>query len=139
MIRRYSELICLPTFSERLKYLMLEGRVGDETFGIERYLNQRFYMSQEWKSIRSNVIVRDLGCDLADPNCPIPNGASIIIHHMNPITIDDIYIGSDYLTNPEYLICVSNDTHRQIHYGYANAVQDYVERAPFDTSPWRKT
>ena len=115
MIRRYSELMQLRTFDERLEYLRLHGIVGQDTFGFDRYLNQNFYRSTEWKHVRDFVIVRDNGCDLAMPGYEIGN--RIFVHHMNPIGIEDIQNSSDYLLNPEFLVCVSKDTHDAIHYG----------------------
>ena len=136
-IRTYSELIKLPTFEERFEYLKLKGNVGVETFGYDRYLNQNFYKSSLWRSIRNKVILRDMGCDLGVKGYEIYG--KIIIHHMNPITADDIEESSTYLMNPEYLICVSNDTHQAIHYGDRNLLQErtFVERKPNDTCPWR--
>ena len=114
-IRTYSELILLPTFEERYEYLRLDGRVGEETFGFDRWLNQTFYKSEEWLSMRDKIIVRDNGCDLGIPGRDIYS--RILIHHMNPITKEDILRRSDILLNPEYLICVTLNTHRAIHYG----------------------
>lgn len=135
-IRTYSELIRLPTFLERFNYLKLNGRVGEETFGCHRYLNQVFYRSKEWRRIRDFVIVRDNGCDLGVSGYDI--FGKILIHHMNPITADDIRNRSDYLLNPEYLICVSHMTHEAVTYGDERLlVTEPIERAPNDTSPWR--
>ena len=113
-IRTYSELITLPTFIERYRYLKLSGRVGEDTFGFDRYLNQVFYQSKEWRSIRDYVITRDNGCDLGMVGHDIYG--RILIHHMNPITADDILKRSDFLLNPEYLICTIKNTHDAIHY-----------------------
>ena len=136
MIKTYSELIRLPTFEERFKYLRLRGQVGSETFGIERYLNQKFYRSVEWKEIRDYVILRDNGCDLADPDREIQG--RIIIHHMNPILLTDILEHSTDILNPEYLITTCHDTHNAIHYGDISGAQFVhpVERKPNDTCPW---
>ena len=136
-IRSYTELRKLKTFEERFDYLRLDGEVGKETFGWERYFNQRFYASREWRQIRRDLIVRDNGCDLGVEGYEM-NGL-IIIHHMNPITMDDIERASSYLTDPEYLICVSKKTHNAIHYGILD-MSDYipVERTPNDTAPWKK-
>lgn len=136
-IRTYSELITLPTFEERFQYLRLGGKVGRETFGFERYLNQRFYKSKEWLSIRDFVIVRDYGCDLAVEGYDI--NSRIIIHHMNPVYSDDIRDCTDILLDPEYLITVTHRTHNAIHYGdetllLSNAL---TERKKNDTCPWR--
>lgn len=136
-IRTYSELITLPTFEERYRYLKIGGKVGEETFGIERYLNQEFYKSDEWRSIRREVIIRDSGCDLAILDREIR--CRIIVHHMNPITIDDIISKSDFLLNPEYLICTTKNTHDAIHYGDESLlVKPPVERFANDTCPWRR-
>lgn len=137
-IRTYSELITIPTFEERYKYLKIGGKVGKETFGFERYLNQEFYKSHEWQSIRRQVIVRDLGCDLGIEGREIHG--KIIVHHMNPITIDDIVSASDFLLNPEYLICTLKSTHDAIHYGDESLlIKAPVERMKNDTCPWKHT
>lgn len=137
-IRTYSELITIPTFEERYKYLKIGGKVGEETFGFERYLNQEFYKSYEWQSIRRQVIVRDLGCDLGIEGREIHG--KIIVHHMNPITIDDIVSASDFLLNPEYLICTLKSTHDAIHYGDESLlIKAPVERTKNDTCPWKHT
>ena len=136
-IRTYSELILLPTFEERYEYLRLNGRVGEETFGFDRWLNQTFYKSEEWLSMRDKIIVRDNGCDLGIPGRDIYS--RILIHHMNPITKEDILRRSDILLNPEYLICVTPNTHRAIHYGNENLLmKDLIERRPNDTCPWKQ-
>lgn len=136
-IKTYSELITLPTFEERYQYLRLNGRVGEETFGFDRWLNQRFYKDPEWLRIRDEVIIRDNGCDLAIPSREIHS--RILIHHMNPITKDDILQRSKYLLDPEYLICTIKNTHDAIHYGDENLlVKGPVERKPNDTCPWRR-
>lgn len=135
-IKTYSELITLQTFEERFKYLQLNGSVGKSTFGFDRYINQKFYKSQEWKSVRDLVILRDNGCDLGIIDRVIYK--RIIIHHMNPIRIDDIKHVSDYLLNPEYLISTTHETHNAIHYGDENLlVKDPIERRINDTCPWR--
>ena len=135
-IRSYSELIRIPTFEERFEYLKLSGAVGKETFGFDRYLNQIFYRSQEWKKVRNLVIDRDNGCDLAISDREICG--RIYIHHMNPISIEDIERNSDILLNPEYLICVTHNTHNAIHYGDADLlVTAPTERTPNDTCPWK--
>lgn len=138
IIRTYSELITIPTFEERYRYLKIGGKVGEETFGFERYLNQEFYKSPEWQSIRKQVIVRDLGCDLGIKDREIHG--KIIVHHMNPITIDDIIEASDFLLNPEYLICTLKSTHDAIHYGDESLlIKAPVERTKNDTCPWKHT
>lgn len=136
MIRTYSELITLSTFEERYRYLKLQGRVGEETFGFDRYLNQLFYRSEEWRKVRDLVIIRDCGCDLGVEGYEIYG--RILIHHMNPITKDDILRRSEFLINPEYLICTVKRTHDAIHYGDENLLfQIPVERTKNDTCPWR--
>ena len=135
-IRTYSELITLPTFEERYKYLKLDGIVGEETFGFDRYLNQIFYKSKEWRSIRDYVITRDNGCDLGIEGHEI--FGKILIHHMNPISKNDILERSDLLLNPEYLICTIKNTHDAIHYGDENLlIITPPERTKNDTCPWK--
>ena len=135
-IRTYSELITLPTFKERYEYLRLGGRVGEDTFGFDRYLNQAFYKSEEWRSIRDYVITRDNGCDLGMEGHEI--FGRILIHHMNPIRKEDIINRSDILLNPEYLICTIKNTHDAIHYSDESLlVIAPVERRKNDTCPWR--
>lgn len=136
-IRTYSELIRLPTFEERYKYLQLKGSVGIDTFGFDRYLNQKFYKSKEWKRIRDYVIIRDNGCDLGIADREIDR--RVIIHHMNPIDLKDIQNVSDFLLNPEYLITTTHSTHNAIHYGDEQLlVKEPVIRKPNDTCPWRR-
>ena len=135
-IRTYSELITLPTFIDRYRYLKLGGKVGEDTFGFDRYLNQVFYRSKEWRSIRDYVITRDNGCDLGIPGHEIYG--RILIHHMNPITADDILKRSDLLLNPEYLICTIKNTHDAIHYSDESLlITDPIERSKNDTCPWK--
>lgn len=135
-IKTYSELIALPTFEERYEYLRLNSRVGKDTFGFDRYLNQNFYRSAEWRRIRDRVIVRDNGCDLAIDDRIIYG--KILIHHMNPITDKDLFNLSDILLDPEYLICVSHNTHNAIHYGDGERlVKDPIVRTKNDTCPWK--
>ena len=135
-IRTYSELILLPTFEERFKYLQLNGRVGDNTFGFDRYINQNFYRSAEWKRIRDLVIMRDNGCDLAVDGYEIHG--LILIHHMNPRTISDIKVSTEYLMNPDYLICVTHNTHNAIHYGdEKQIITGPIVRTKNDTCPWK--
>ena len=136
-IRRYSELVLLPSFEERFEYLKLGGEVGVETFGFDRYQNQAFYNSPEWKRVRDKVIIRDNGCGLGIADREI--GRHVIIHHMNSITVEDIRLGTDILLNPEFLICVSHETHNAIHYGDAELLtKDFVPRSPNDTCPWKR-
>ena len=135
-IKRYSELILLPTFEERYKYLQLNGIIGDETFGFDRYVNQMFYRSQEWKQVRDYVIVRDNGCDLGIEGHEIRG--KILIHHMNPIGIKDIQQVNKFLLDPEYLITTMLSTHNAIHYGDESLlVTDPIERSKNDTCPWK--
>lgn len=137
LIRTYSELITLPTFEERYRYLKLGGRVGEETFGFDRYINQIFYQSDEWRSIRDFVIVRDGGCDLGMPDREIHT--RILVHHMNPIRQEDILRRSKFLLDPEYLICTIKNTHDAIHYGDESLlILAPVERKRNDTCPWRR-
>lgn len=135
-IRTYSELISLPTFKERFDYLNLHGKVGEETFGYDRYFNQRFYTSKEWRDFRNFIIARDLGCDLGCKDHPIHG--RIVVHHLNPISVVDIENSTDYLLNPEYAISVSYETHEAVHYGdYSKIDHELKERKPNDTCPWR--
>lgn len=136
-IKRYSEMITLPTFEERFEYLKLNGTVGVDTFGFDRYFNQRFYRSKEWKDIRDYIIIRDGCCDLGIDDRLITG--RVLIHHMNPISVKDIEESSKYLLNPEYLVCVSHITHNAIHYGDKNLlIKEHVERRPNDTCLWRR-
>ena len=135
-IRTYSELIKIPTFKDRFEYLQLDGKVGEETFGFDRYLNQIFYKSPEWKAVRDFVIIRDQGCDLAMEGHEI--FGRILVHHMNPIRIEDIVNRSKYLIDPEYLICTIKNTHDAIHYGDGSLlITGPIERTKNDTCPWR--
>ena len=136
-IRTYSELIMLPTFKERYEYLKLGGKVGEETFGFDRYLNQKFYKSKEWRDIRDYVILRDNACDLGIEDREIHS--RIIIHHMNPITKYDIINQTEFLTNPDYMICTLKRTHDAIHYGDDSILfSDIITRTKNDTCPWRR-
>lgn len=136
-IRTYSDLSKLTTFEDRYNYLRLNGFVGKETFGFDRYLNQVFYKSAKWRSVRDFVIVRDNGCDLGIEGREIYG--KIIIHHMNPITIKDIEQESDFLLDPEFLISTVHETHNAIHYGDENLlIRVPIERKPNDTCPWRR-
>lgn len=137
-IKTYSELITLPTFEERYRYLRLSGSVGKETFGFDRYLNQLFYQrSKLWERIRDEVIIRDNGCDLGVEDRDIYG--RVIVHHMNPISMDDLLHESDFLLNPEFLICTSHATHNAIHYGDEKHLMTVpIERTKNDTCPWRR-
>lgn len=136
-IKCYSDLVLLPTFQDRYRYLRLNGLVGKETFGFDRYMNQFFYRSPEWRRVRDMVITRDEGCDLGIPGRDI--FGKIIIHHMNPIRPEDIRNRSELILDPEYLIATTHDTHLAIHYGDEHLLlQEPVERRPNDTCPWKK-
>lgn len=135
IIRSYSELRQLQTFEERYQYLRIGGYVGDSTFGFERYLNQSFYRSREWKQTRNVVIARDEGLDLGIPGYEIFD--RVIIHHMNPMTIEDIENGSEDILDPEFLITTTHLTHNAIHYGDESLLRKpLVERRPGDTKLW---
>lgn len=135
-IRTYSELIILPTFEDRFEYLRLTGDVGIETFGFDRYVNQVFYRSPEWKRLRREIFIRDNGCDLAFEGHEI--FGNYIVHHMNPISLDDILNREDYIMNPEYLITTRLLTHNAIHYSNLGILDLGVkERYMNDTCPWR--
>lgn len=135
-IRTYKELIRLKTFIERYNYLRLNEKVGVSTFGFDRYLNQLLYSSKEWKRIRDEVIIRDMGCDLAIEGLDIFD--KITIHHMNPITIDDVKLKRDYILNPEFLITTSYTTHSAIHFGSEAILRKpLIERRVNDTCPWK--
>lgn len=137
MIRTYSELSKLGTFRERFQYLKLPGSIGTDTFGFDRYLNQLFYKSREWKKVKDEVIIRDNGCDLGIDGYDIYG--RIYVHHMNPVTVDDIRNRSEFLLNPEYLITTTLNTHNAIHYGDEDLlVLDPIERTMNDTCPWRQ-
>lgn len=136
-IKTYSELIRLPTFEARFEYLKLKGSVGKDTFGHDRYLNQVFYSSMEWRQLRDEIIIRDNGCDLGIEGREI--GGKVYIHHLNPLGANDILTHSEYLVNPEYLICASFETHNAIHYGDINLLpRNPIERKRNDTCPWRR-
>lgn len=137
IIRTYKELIQLPTFEERFDYLAIGGMIGEDTFGFDRYLNQKFYRSKEWKRIRDHVIVRDMGCDLGVEGYELYG--KIIIHHMNPIAARDIVEVTDILLNPDYLISTSPNTHNAIHFGSKDILPKApTERRPNDTCPWKQ-
>ncbi|WP_331464825.1 MULTISPECIES: hypothetical protein [Blautia] len=137
MIRTYSELIKLKTFKDRFEYLKLDGIVGEETFGFDRYMNQIFYKSREWTSVRRSVIIRDNGCDLGVEGYEIHG--KILIHHMNPINLSDIVHKTDELLNPDYLITTVLSTHNAIHYGDASLLPVLpIERRANDTCPWKR-
>lgn len=134
--RCYSDLILIPTFEERFEYLKLSGSVGRDTFGFDRYLNQALYNSYEWRRTRDDVIIRDMGCDLGVEGYDIYG--KIMIHHMNPLTIEDIINRNPDIFNPEYLITTTHKTHNAIHYGDAKQLSlGPVVRTPNDTCPWK--
>lgn len=136
-IKTYSELILLPTFKERFNYLKLNGFVGEDTFGFDRYLNQAFYKSIEWQNVRNYVIYRDNACDLGILDREIYG--NILIHHMNPINKEDVLERRECIWDPEYLICVTHNTHNALHYGNEDGLMlDIAERSKNDTSPWRR-
>ena len=136
-IRTYSELITLPTFKERFNYLKLDSLVGKETFGYDRYINQQLYQrNPRWKKSRDKVIIRDNGCDLGVEGFEI--FGKIIVHHMNPITLDDILNDRDWIYDPEYLICTVHNTHNAIHYGDERLLTTApIVRTKNDTCPWK--
>lgn len=137
-IRTYSELSKLKTFRERYEYLKLDGTVGEETFGFDRYINQMFYKSEEWKRIRNYVITRDNGCDLGISDRKIVDSV-ILVHHMNPITKEDIINKNEILLDPECLITTIKPTHDAIHYGDENLLaEDLIVRSKNDTCPWKR-
>lgn len=136
-ILRYSELKRLKTFEERYEYLRLGGLIGESTFGFERFLNQALYRSQQWRLLRNQIILRDDGCDLGVPGYDIHD--KIIIHHMNPLTKEQLHEPDDSMFDPEFLICVSMNTHNAIHYGDASLLpRGPVVRKPNDTCPWKQ-
>lgn len=135
-IRTYSELITIPTFEERFEYLQLKGSVGKDTFGYDRYLNQVLYRSPEWKRLRNQIIIRDDGCDLACDGYDVYG--KVLIHHLNPITIEDVLARSRKVFDPDNLVCVSHNTHNAIHYGDVDLlVTGPIIRTKNDTCPWR--
>lgn len=136
IIKTYSELSQLKTFKERYRYLKLDGIVGEETFGFDRYLNQILYKSDEWKSCRNNIIIRDNGCDLGCEGFEVRG--RILIHHINPITVEDIVNRNPKVFDPENLILTSHNTHQAIHYGNEDLlIQEPIVRSKNDTCPWR--
>lgn len=138
IIKTYSEMKTLSTFEERFRYLQLKGSVGKETFGFDRFINQYLYQrSKQWKEIRDYVITRDNGCDLGIEDRLI--GGKILVHHMNPLTMDDIIQESDFVFDPEYLISTSHNTHNAIHYGDESLLITVpVARSRNDTCPWKR-
>lgn len=137
MIKTYSELVSQPTLEQRFEYCMLKGTVCEDTFGFLRYLNQSLYMGKKWRLFRDKLIVRDDGCELAVPDLRIRG--RVILHHLNPLTPEQIENLDDCIFDPENLVCVSHEMHNAIHYGDFSLVKpvEIVERSPFDTAPWR--
>lgn len=135
MILTYSELITIPTFEGRFDYLKLNGVVGERTFGSSRYLNQMLYHSEEWLSLKARLIVRDNGCDLGVMGHDIFD--RVCLHHLNPISKDDIIDRHSKVLDPENLICTAYNTHKAIHYGDKDLLNLFVERRPGDTTPWK--
>ena len=135
-IKTYSELITIPTFEERFEYLQLKGSVGKDTFGYDRHLNQVLYRSPEWKRLRNQIIIRDCGCDLACEGYDIHS--KVLIHHLNPITVEDVLARSRKVFDPDNLVCVSHNTHNAIHYGDMDLlITGPIIRTKNDTCPWR--
>lgn len=135
-IKTYSELITIPTFEERFEYLQLKGSVGKDTFGYDRHLNQVLYRSPEWKRLRNQIVIRDCGCDLACEGYDIHS--KVLIHHLNPITVEDVLARSRKVFDPDNLVCVSHNTHNAIHYGGVDLlVTGPIIRTKNDTCPWR--
>ena len=135
-IKTYSELITIPTFEERFEYLQLKGSIGKDTFGYDRHLNQVLYRSPEWKRLRNQIIIRDCGCDLACDGYDIHS--KVLIHHLNPITVEDVLARSRKVFDPDNLVCVSHNTHNAIHYGDVDLlVTGPIIRTKNDTCPWR--
>lgn len=134
--KSYTELIQYSTYEDRLKYLMTNSSIGIDTFGHNRYLNQGFYNSKEWRDFRNYIILRDKACDLAISDRPI--FARPVIHHIVPLTVEDLIEGTDALLDPNNVITVSSDTHKIIHYGDISKVEKPIERSMYDTCPWKK-
>lgn len=135
-MKTYEELSRLTTFKDRFQYLKLNGRVGEDTFGFNRYLNQYFYRSNEWRKLRNSIIIRDCGCDLGIEGYEIRS--NILIHHIEPVTMADLKNRDDKLLDPNNLICVSKRTHNAIHFGDESILyEDSFDRFPNDMSPWR--
>lgn len=136
--RRYSELIRLYTIEDRFNYLKIAASVGESTFGFSRYLNQALYRSKEWKDFKREMVIRDKACDMALEGWDIPEGAILVLHHINPLTLEDVENRSDALFDPENVVCVSDRTHRAIHYGDISLINTLpIERRPNDTCPWK--
>lgn len=136
--KSYYEMITMSEFDDRFRYAKLDGQVGMGTFGFDRYLNQQFYRSKEWKRLRDQIIIRDNGCDLGVPGHEI--SGKIYIHHLNPLSPEDITESTEKLFDPDNLVCVSAETHNAIHYGDESILEKnkIVERSPGDTCPWKR-
>lgn len=137
-MKTYTELCQYSTYEERIHYLMLKGKVGMDTFGVDRVFNQMFYHSREWQIVRPHVIMRDDGCDLGVNGCEYVDGEPIIIHHINPITMNDLKIGNPWIFNPENLISCRDYTHKIIHYALKPPELSPIIRSANDTCPWKK-
>ena len=135
MMKTYRDLIKIPDYYGRLEYLACRSTIGVNTFGTSRWINQAFYSSEEWKRLRKEIILRDNGCDLGLPGLIIPDGVPIYVHHINPISVEDLEKGNSMIFDPENLICCTNETHRQIHYGFKEK-PTVTERRPGDTKLW---
>ena len=140
-MKSYKELLTFKTFEERFNYLKCPGKIGDDTFGYDRWINQKFYTSQQWRNFRNRIIVRDDGCDMALVNCKIPDNEIIIIHHINPMTIDDIVLRNPMIYDEDNVVCVRDSTHKAIHYGDLTSIGILSgldgERTQNDTNPWK--
>lgn len=134
--RAYSELITLQTFEERFEYLSLKGRVGSQTFGFERWMNQEFYRSREWRQLRQDIIVRDGACDLAMPGYDIYQAKGVVIHHIIPMTVEHLENGDPLVLDPENLISTTKNTHNAIHFGDKSLLTIIEDRTPGDTRLW---
>jgi hypothetical protein len=136
--KSYSELIKLKTAEERFEYLRTASIVGESTFGFSRYLNQRFYTSKEWREFKRDMILRDNGCDMGLPYREIPDGDILVLHHINPLTLEEVEEQSESMLDPENVICVSDRTHKAIHFGDISQINtDPIVRKPNDTCPWK--
>ena len=139
MTRTYTELMSIPDYMDRYRYLRLRGKVGEETFGWERYLNQDFYRSKVWRDFRREIIIRDGGCDLAHTDHPFGPGEVVFLHHINPVKVEDIVNHTELLLDPENVISVRKRTHDAIHYGDESLIAEfeYIPRSPNDTCSWK--
>lgn len=139
MLKTYSELISIPDYADRLEYLLLYSQIGDPTFGQDRHVNQSFYSSYAWRKFRRDIVIRDHGCDLAHDDFPIPQGTKLLIHHINPITLEDLVRQTSKVMDPENVVCVAFMTHEAIHFANKDTIlsRTPIERLPNDTIPWR--